>query len=162
MSVSGRTRKYRLQQSSSSNKRNQGTDSPQLPHATFPQNKEYEPDQDEAPSEQDCDFPPAPIPAGASLQTALRRFRQCETGWKESQAYKELKNVFLSRILKQNGRASNCICFGLGSPTSRDPDNVSMYQLAAFKSVIDLFTVRQQQLPAALAQDPCFNTLDNE
>ncbi len=165
MSGSGRTRKHKLQQSSSSNKRNKGTDSSQLPHATFPQNSSgNEPDQDEALPELDWDspLPAAKIPAGATLQTALHRFRQCETAWRDSQACKELKNILVSQILKQNGRTSNCICFGLGSPTARDPDNVSMYQLAAFKSVIDLLTARQRQLPAALAQEPRFNTLDKK
>jgi SRR1 len=35
-----------------------------------------------------------------------------------------------------------------------------MYQLATFKSVIDLLTDRQRQPVEAFAQDPCFNTLE--
>ncbi|KAF7509846.1 hypothetical protein GJ744_007357 [Endocarpon pusillum] len=171
MSGSGRSRKRGLQQSSSGNKRYQGTDSPQLPHAVFPQNNSgYGSDQDGARTELGRDPTPAQIPVGATLQTTLRRYRQCETGWKHSKAYKELKNIFVSRILKQNGASTTkCICFGLGSPTERDPDNACMYQLAAFKSVIDLvLPARQQQQQqqrqprAALAQDPCFTTLDRE
>lgn len=163
MSGSGQSRKYRLQQSSSGNKRNEGTNIPQLPHAIFPPNNSgYGSDQDEGLTGLDWHPTPARIPAGATLQTALRRYRQCETGWKDSKAYKELKNIFVSRILKQNGRTTKCICFGLGSPTERDPDNASMYQLAAFTSVMDLLAARPRQPPTALAQEPCFNTLDRE
>ncbi|ERF76053.1 hypothetical protein EPUS_01386 [Endocarpon pusillum Z07020] len=135
----------------------------ELPRAIFPPNNSgYGSDQDGALTELDRDPTPAQIPAGATLHTPLRRYRKCETAWKDSKAYNELKNIFVSQILKQDGRTTKCICFGLGSPTERDPDNASMYQLAAFKSVIDLLPARQRQPPAALAQDPCFNTLDRE
>jgi SRR1 len=37
-----------------------------------------------------------------------------------------------------------------------------MYQLAAFKTVIDILTTRQSQHPQAFAQDPVFNSLDKQ
>jgi SRR1 len=104
--------------------------------------------------------PPAPIPTGASLQTVLLRYRTREKTWRQTKAYTELKKTFISRIFKERFKITKCICFALSSPTTPDESDNAMYQLAAFKSVIDLLADRQRQPVEAFAQDPCFNTLD--
>lgn len=106
--------------------------------------------------------PPAPVPNGASLQTVLLRYRAREKTWRQTKAYAELKKTFVSRIFKERYQITKCICFALSSPTTPDDLDKAVYQLAAFKSVIDLLKDRKSQPVEALAQDPCFNTLDRE
>ncbi len=105
---------------------------------------------------------PLPIPQGASLDTALRIYKRCETGWHKSNACTELKKVFHRRITREIPRITKCICFGLGSPTTISRSNVSMYQLAAFKTVFDILTTQQNQGPSAFVQEPVLNTLDKQ
>jgi SRR1 len=105
---------------------------------------------------------PAPVPHGASLQTALRIYQRCEAGWHKSNACAELKQTFNLRLTRQDPRITKCICFGLASPTTINRSNVSMYQLAAFKTVIDILITKQSQPPKAFAQELLFNTLDKQ
>jgi SRR1 len=105
---------------------------------------------------------PAEIPRGASLQTAWRIYQQCEAGWRSSTAYAELKKTLTSRVIRQNLCVTKCISFGLASPTTHPRCSVSMYQLAAFKSVIDILSTQRGQPPQAFAQDPVFNALDKQ
>jgi SRR1 len=132
---------------------------------TLPDDPDYDPDLDEGDTKLTYVTSPAEIPDGATLEKALRHYQRCEHTWRQSDTWTELKQTFDSRILKQDLDITNCICFGLSSPTGLlqadvDRRNVSMYQLAAFKSVMDILTDKQDQRPEAYAQEPIFNTLD--
>lgn len=130
-----------------------------------PDDPDYDPDSDEGWTRKTFAFPPAEEPEGSSLQTALAHYQKRENEWKQSSTWTELKQIFHSKIFKQDLDITNCICFGLSSPTGllgapADRRNVSMYQLAVFKSIIDILSEKQGQRLEAFAQDPIFNTLD--
>ena len=141
-------------------------------HQTDHQNMAYPPDDpdynldlDEGCTRVTFVFPPAEIPEGASWKTALDHYQKCENEWRQSNTWAGLKQIFDSQIFKQDLDITSCICFGLSSPTgllgaTADRRNVSMYQLAVFKSVIDMLSKKQGQRPEAFAQEPIFNTLD--
>jgi SRR1 len=130
-----------------------------------PRDPNYNQDLDEGYTRMTFAFPPAEIPAGLSLETALTIYRKYETAWCTSNAWEQLRNTLILRILNQNLPITSCICFALSSPTGLvtggvDRRNSSMSQLAAFKSIIDLLTEMQGRRPLAFAQEPVFNTLD--
>lgn len=133
--------------------------------AMRPDDPNYDRDLDEGDTRMIIPSTPAETPDGASLEQALTYYQKCEATWKESNTWAELKNTFEQRILKEDLNITNCICFGLSSLTGfRHPGvdrrDVAVYQLASFKSVIDILTDKQDQRPAAFAQEPMFNTLD--
>lgn len=133
--------------------------------AIAPDDPNYDPDLDEGHTRLIMDFTPAELPDGATLEKALSHYQKCETEWKQSNSWTELNKTFQSRVFKQDLNITNCICFGLSSPTGFvgsgvDRRNVAMYQLAAFKSVIDIIRGKQDQRPEAFTQEPLFNTLD--
>lgn len=110
----------------------------------------YKSDEDEGHVQQTPLATSTPIPPGASLQTALRMYQRCEADWNKSDACTQLRKTFNERIVKESPHITQCICFGLGSPTRTLGANVSMYQLAAFKTVIGILRNPQGQLPKAL------------
>jgi hypothetical protein len=132
-----------------------------------PKDPEYDRDLDEGYTQMTFTPTPAETPAGASLEKALSHYQKSDSAWKQSKTWAELKQTFDTRISTEHLHISNCICFGLGSPTGLtgagfDRRDISMYQLAAFKSIIDLLSSEQAQPPPAFAQEPQFNTLDHQ
>jgi SRR1 len=132
-----------------------------------PDDPNYNQDLDEGFTQMTLDFTPGELPDGASLDKALGHYQKCEAEFRQSNTWTQLKKTFDSHILKQEPSITNCICFGLSSPTGLlgpglDRRNVAMYQLAAFKSVVDILTENQDQCPEAFAQEPRFNNLDAE
>ncbi|KAF7507155.1 hypothetical protein GJ744_010837 [Endocarpon pusillum] len=132
-----------------------------------PDDPDYDQDLDEGYTQMTFTPSPAETPAGASLEKALSHYQKSDRAWKQSNTWAELKQTFATRISKEQLDISNCICFGLSSPTGFtgagfDRRDISMYQLAAFKSIIDLVSAQQAQPPPAFAQEPRFNTLDRQ
>jgi SRR1 len=131
-----------------------------------PDDPNYDQDQDEGSTQMTLVCRPAELPDGASMEKALGHYQRCNASWKQSRSCAELQKTLDSRIRKQDLEITNCICFGLSSPTglisagSSDRRDVAMYQLAAFRSVIDILTEQRGQRPEAFAQEPIFNTLD--
>lgn len=130
-----------------------------------PNDPSYDSDQDEGETRLTFDCTPAEIPEGASLEKALNHYRKCEATWKQSNTGTELKKILEARVLGAGLTINNAICFGLSSPTGLilpgvDRRNASMYQLTAFKSVIDILSEKQDGPLEAFAQEPVFNTLD--
>lgn len=132
-----------------------------------PNDPDYDQDLDEGYTQMTFTPTPAETPEGASLEKALSHYQKSDSAWKQSNTWAELKQTFDTRISKEHLNISNCICFGLSSPTGLtgaafDRRDISMYQLAAFKSIIDLLSSQQAQPPPAFAQEPRFNTLDHQ
>ncbi|ERF74748.1 hypothetical protein EPUS_04917 [Endocarpon pusillum Z07020] len=132
-----------------------------------PNDPDYDQDLDEGYTQMTFTPTPAETPAGASLEKALSHYQKSDSAWKQSNTWAELKQTFDTRISTEHLNITNCICFGLSSPTGLtgagfDRRDISMYQLAAFKSIIDLLSSQQAQPPAAFAQEPQFNTLDHQ
>jgi SRR1 len=130
-----------------------------------PDDPTYDEDLDEGFTRMTFHYEQPELPEGASLEKALSQYHRCEIVWKQSNSWAELKKTFDSQISSQDLAITDCICFGLSTPTGliqpvADRRNVSMYQLAAFKSVIDILTEKQGERPQAFAQEPRFNTLD--
>ena len=132
---------------------------------TLPDGKIYDQGPDEGDTQWRIATTPAELPDGASLEKAVDHYHKCENAWKQSNTWAALKQTFGSRILPQDLDITECICLGLSSPTGLiraevDRRNVSMYQLAAFKSIIDILSESQGRCPAAYAQEPIFNAMD--
>ena len=132
-----------------------------------PKDPDYDRDLDEGYTQMTFTPTPAETPEGASLEKALSHYQKSDSAWKQSNTWAELKQTFDTRICKEHLNITNCICFGLSSPTGLtgagvDRRDISMYQLAAFKSIIDLLSSKQAQTPTAFAQEPRFNTLDHQ
>jgi SRR1 len=161
MSGASRSTKHRVQYTSGFLPRNDYP-SNTVEDVHFPPDPNYDPDQDEGHTQIMVTTPHAPIPNGYSLPMAWRDYQRCETDWRKSDACIELKKIFFLQIMRQNLPITKCISFSLASPTSPGRGNVSMYQLAAFKTVIDILTSQRSQPPQAFAQDPVFNTLDKQ
>lgn len=130
-----------------------------------PENANYDESLDEGCSQLIFVSTPAETPDGATLEKALSQYQKCLAILKQSNTWAELKKTFDSRILNKDLDITNCVCFGLGSPTGlivpgHDRRNISLYQLAAFKSVIDILAEKQGQSLEAFAQDPIFSKLD--
>ncbi len=133
-----------------------------------PKDPEYDQHLDEGYTQMTFTATPAETPEGASFEKALSHYQKSDSVWKQSNTWAELKQTYATRISKQNLNITNCICFGLSSPTGLigagvDRRDICMYQLAAFKSIIDLLSsTSTRSPPPAFAQEPRFNSLDNQ
>ncbi|KAK2867783.1 hypothetical protein FQN49_003474 [Arthroderma sp. PD_2] len=142
---------------------------------------------------------PAEIPDGLTLKKLVEQYESHKQRWQESQTWKALKSTIKENdyfgARSENATVKNCVCIALGSPSGFlrgglvDRRSVSLYQLAAFTSTLDLICTSllwfYNQTPHVYpqgflsfflagsdesapkvgkryAQDPVFNTLDTE
>jgi hypothetical protein len=118
-------------------------------------------------------FHPTEVPDGVTVEKALSHYNRCASAWESSKTWAAIHEILTSRPLPN---IDNCVCLGLGSPTGLilpgpiDRRTVSMYQLAAFVSVISILTPaephdhqqhsRTETTARPVAQDPRFNAID--
>jgi hypothetical protein len=123
---------------------------------------------------------PHPIADGMTEEKAMERYTVIEKKWLESESFEQLSKAVREAIKKTTVEVKSCICFGTSSMTSaRDGwiirHDVAHYQVAAFKSVIDILgaymvTKQKQELigaeqvqssrPMTYAQEPAYNVFD--
>jgi len=101
-----------------------------------------------------------------SLEKMQARYRILEAKWLASPSYAALRTALSKeRVVQGQQRPlKNCVIFGSGSFSAANlgREDVSFYQLAAFKSAIDLIEQVQGHLPDAHAQEPYYTELDVE
>jgi hypothetical protein len=82
-------------------------------------------------------------PKGLTESAILDRYTEIEKRWKDSQSWKSLENTLQKQVISSNSRVDACVLFGSGTFTGLgqgwiNRNHVAMYQLAAFKAVVDL------------------------
>lgn len=108
---------------------------------------------------------PQKIHSGVSLEKMQARYRNLEARWLESGSYAALQTALSKdRVAQGEGSVSKCVIFGSGSFSAAilGREDVSFYQIAAFKSVIDLIEQVQGHRPGCYAQEPYYTELDVE
>lgn len=108
---------------------------------------------------------PHKIHPGASLEKMLAKYRVLEAKWLESASYAALKTALSKdRVVQGQGLVQKCVIFGSGSFSAAilGREDVSFYQLAAFKSTVDLIEQVQGHRPVSYAQEPYYTELDVE
>lgn len=109
---------------------------------------------------------PPPTHPGVSLEKMRARYRNVEAKWLESASYAALKKALDADRIGQGakGLVSKCVIFGSGSfsATLLGREDVSFYQIAVFKSVVDLIDQVQGHRPISYAQEPYYTELDVE
>ncbi|KAK2733341.1 hypothetical protein FQN57_002161 [Myotisia sp. PD_48] len=115
---------------------------------------------------------PAEIPSGLTIEKLTEQFIRHKKMWQESQTWKALE----SAILRTTDRTSmttitatwNCVCIALGSPSGLlrgghvDRRGISLFQLAALVSILEVLADLSNISGKCFAQDPVFNELDRE
>ncbi|KAI1622418.1 hypothetical protein EDD37DRAFT_473561 [Exophiala viscosa] len=109
--------------------------------------------------------PMKPLP-GTTLQSMQTQYTRIATRWLESEMYHSLKDILTRRILTSE-KMTKCVLFGSGSLCGDelhwlDRHESAYYQLAAFKSVVDIIKQAQGERPRCYAQEPYYNTLDTD
>ncbi|KIV77115.1 hypothetical protein PV11_08943 [Exophiala sideris] len=104
---------------------------------------------------------------GTTLQSMQAHYTKVATKWLESEMYHSLKDVLTRRILASDSKIIKCVIFGSGSLCGDaihwlDRHESAYYQIAAFKSVVDIIEQVQGQRPQSYAQEPYYNDLDTE
>ncbi|KAM5453549.1 hypothetical protein MaudCBS49596_002752 [Microsporum audouinii] len=114
---------------------------------------------------------PAEIPEGLTLKKLLEQYESHRQKWLESHAWKTLRSsIEKNEKSFEATEIANCVCIALGSPSGFlrgglvDRRSVSLFQLAAFKSMVDVLSGPDSsaKVGSCYAQDPVFNTLDTE
>ncbi|KEF61297.1 uncharacterized protein A1O9_02862 [Exophiala aquamarina CBS 119918] len=108
---------------------------------------------------------PHKIHPGICLDKMLARYRILEAKWLESTSYAALRMALSKDRVAQHQRVvKTCLIFGSGSFSAAiiGREDVSFYQLAAFKSAIDLIEQVQGHRPESYAQEPYYTELDVE
>lgn len=82
-------------------------------------------------------------PKGLTESAILDRYTEIEKRWKGSESWKFVENTLQKRVISSNTRVDACVLFGSGTFTGLgqgwiNRNHVAMYQLAAFKAVVDL------------------------
>lgn len=89
---------------------------------------------------------PAELPDGLTLEQLEGTLREYQRRWKESKAWNCLRETLKDHCLREARilKVDKCVCVGLGSPSGLlrgglvDRRNVSMYQLAALLSILEV------------------------
>lgn len=89
---------------------------------------------------------PAEVPDGLTLAQLKETFEVYQRRWKESKAYESLRETLNRCRIRGAGafQVEKCVCVGLGSPSGLlrggmvDRRSVSMYQLAALVSILEM------------------------
>jgi len=82
---------------------------------------------------------PSGIPAGLTIQKVNDTFQRYLKPWKQSDCYKELKNVLEQSVLtSQVVKLERCVCLGLGSFTGGATVEASLWELAALVSILEI------------------------
>jgi hypothetical protein len=84
-----------------------------------------------------------PIADGMTEEKVMERYNVIENKWLESESFEQLSQAVREAIEKTSLEVKSCICFGTSSMSSaRDGwiirHDVAHYQVAAFKSVVDI------------------------
>ena len=82
-------------------------------------------------------------PKGMTESAILDKYTEIEKRWKASGSWKSVENTLQKRVISSNTRVDACVLFGSGTFTGLgqgwiNRNHVAMYQLAAFKAVVDL------------------------
>jgi len=82
-------------------------------------------------------------PEGLTESAILDRYTEIEKRWKDSESWKSMENTLQKQVISSNTRVDACVLFGSGTFTGLgqgwiNRNHVAMYQLAAFKAVVDL------------------------
>ena len=82
-------------------------------------------------------------PDGVTQADVLAKYTDIEKKWKASESWKVMENTLKKQILGSSARVDTCVLFGSGTFTGLrqgwiNRAHVAMYQLAAFKAVVDL------------------------
>src|SRR3954451_16856341 len=82
-------------------------------------------------------------PKGLTESAILDRYREIKKRWKDSESWKSMENTLQKRVISSNTRVDACVLFGSGTFTGLgqgwiNRNHVAIYQLAAFKAVVDL------------------------
>jgi len=100
-------------------------------------------------------FPITPQKAAEDMTIGklLSQYKLIESRWNKSESCMVLKDKLMTRVLNKKGKIANCICFGTGTPSGlRDGwiqrHDVALYQIAAFKTVVDIIGRTSVSLPS--------------
>lgn len=105
-------------------------------------------------------------PPDMTVDKMDQRYRAVEARWLESESWAGLEDTLRQTATRnpQDFHISKCILVGSGScstaPSGRE--EVTYYQVAAFKAAVDLLQQLQGTRPVAYAQEPLYNGLDAE
>jgi hypothetical protein len=82
-------------------------------------------------------------PKGLTESAILDRYTGIEKRWKDSESWKFIENTLQKRVISSTTRVDACVLFGSGTFTGLgqgwiNRNHVAMYQLAAFKAIVDL------------------------
>ncbi|RVX71409.1 hypothetical protein B0A52_04981 [Exophiala mesophila] len=104
-------------------------------------------------------------PSDMTVDHLDKRFRAVEARWLDSESWAGLDEVLRQTTTKDQQtllHISRCILIGSGScstaPSGRQ--EVTFYQVAAFKAAVDLIRRLQKAPPVVYAQEPLYNDLD--
>lgn len=105
-------------------------------------------------------------PSDMTADKMDKRYRAVEARWLESESWAGLEDALRQTATRnpQDFHISKCILVGSGScstaPSGRE--EVTYYQVAAFKAAKDLIQQLQGTRPVVYAQEPLYNGLDAE
>lgn len=82
-------------------------------------------------------------PEGLTESDVLARYIDIEKRWKASESWKTVEDTLKTRVIASDTRIDACVLYGSGTFTGLaqgwiNRTHVAMYQLAAFKAVVDL------------------------
>jgi hypothetical protein len=82
-------------------------------------------------------------PEGLTQSEVLAKYVDIEKRWKASESWKSMENMLKTRAIGSDSGIDACVLFGSGTFTGLgqgwiDRAHVAVYQLAAFKAVVDL------------------------
>src|SRR2546423_202553 len=82
-------------------------------------------------------------PDGLTQSEVLAKWTDIQKRWKTSESWKSMESTLKTRVIGPDTRIDACVLFGSGTFTGLrqgwiNRSRVAMYQLAAFKSVVDL------------------------
>ena len=112
-------------------------------------------------------WPVTPRRAAEAMTDAklFEHYKDIERRWSESLSCNILKGTLRIRTLCKLMKITSCVCLGTGTPSGiRDGwigrHEVALYQLAAFKTVVDMIEQVTGVRPPAFAQEPDYNDYD--
>lgn len=82
-------------------------------------------------------------PEGLTQADVLAKYTDVEKRWNASESWKSMEHTLKTRVIGSDTKIDACVLFGSGTFTGLregwiDRAHVALYQLAAFKAVVDL------------------------
>ena len=86
---------------------------------------------------------PTEAPENVTIDKVSEKFHRYCQMWKDSHSSKELQLILADNVLtSEKVNLTRCVCLGLGSLTSEDGREASMYELAFLHSTLEILGPR--------------------